>query len=308
VPVDIRPFRRSDREQLTALVNAHAAAVVPGLSASVNAVMSQLEGEPGEFIIDPWVDDRVTIVAEQRGRVTAAAHLLRYADDDRVSDSYRDVGVIRWFLFWPPAPFWPDSEEAADALLGACVARLDDWGVVRQYADVTLPTPAVYGVPEQLPHIRSAFERAGFVDGGLTEILYLAAVAELPRIEPPLDGLTVRRSLGVNGTRFSAVLGGEVVGSIEVEALFEPQRLLRHQGWADIGNLSVAEAHRRRGVATWLLAQAADWLRLAGVDRLLGYASPENDCTAFFESTPGFRELTRTARSFERPTTTKGNP
>jgi hypothetical protein len=76
--VEVRPFRRGDREQLTALVNAHVQAVVPGVSVSVNTVMSQLERDPGEFIVDPWVAERATLVAEQRGRVAAAAHLLRY--------------------------------------------------------------------------------------------------------------------------------------------------------------------------------------------------------------------------------------
>lgn len=33
--VQVRPFRRDDRDQLTRLVNAHAEAVVPGMSASV---------------------------------------------------------------------------------------------------------------------------------------------------------------------------------------------------------------------------------------------------------------------------------
>ena len=32
--VQVRPFRRDDRDQLTRLVNAHAEAVVPGMSAS----------------------------------------------------------------------------------------------------------------------------------------------------------------------------------------------------------------------------------------------------------------------------------
>ena len=44
----IRPFVRGDREQVTALVNAHIAAVVPGVSVSVQALMSGLEREPGE--------------------------------------------------------------------------------------------------------------------------------------------------------------------------------------------------------------------------------------------------------------------
>ena len=81
--IAVRPFRRSDRDQLTQLVNAHAEAVVPGLSVSVNTVLASLERQPGEFIVDPWVAERVTLVAEQQNRVAAAAHLLRYFADER---------------------------------------------------------------------------------------------------------------------------------------------------------------------------------------------------------------------------------
>ena len=53
--IEVRRFRRNDREQLTQLVNSHAAAVVPGMSVSVSTVLSALERQPGEFIEDPWV-------------------------------------------------------------------------------------------------------------------------------------------------------------------------------------------------------------------------------------------------------------
>src|SRR5437899_9268920 len=59
---------------------------------------------------------------------------------------------------------------------------------------------------------------------------------------------------------------------IEVEILDEGERLSRHGGWADVGNLRVAAPYRRQGVGSWLLGQAADWLRLAQVSRLLDYA------------------------------------
>jgi hypothetical protein len=85
--IEVRPFRRSDREQLTQLVNAHAAAVVPGMSASVSAVLSALERQPGEFIEDRWVSERVTLVAGQQDRIAAAAHLLRYFPDERAGTS-----------------------------------------------------------------------------------------------------------------------------------------------------------------------------------------------------------------------------
>ena len=45
--VQVRPFRRDDRDQLTRLVNAHAEAVVPGMSPSVNAVLSRSDSRTG---------------------------------------------------------------------------------------------------------------------------------------------------------------------------------------------------------------------------------------------------------------------
>jgi GNAT superfamily N-acetyltransferase len=300
--IEVRPFRRDDRNQVTDLVNAHAAAVVPGVSASVNAVLSQLEREPGEFIVDPWVSERMTLVAEQRQRIVAAAHLLRYAADDRVSNSYRDSGEIRWFLCWPEAPFWPDATAAGDTLAAACIAQLERWAVARHYADGTLPVLGVYGVPEQWPHVRATYERAGFAHKGHTEIVFIAEVDDLVRApEPPIPGLALQRSVGINGTRLSALRDGDVIAFIEVDTnLDDAVRLSRLAGWADIGNLHVDEAHRRRGIGTWLVGRAADWLRLARVDRVLDYAWPEQeDAIAFLEHV-GFRELTQTKCGWER--------
>jgi GNAT superfamily N-acetyltransferase len=311
--VRVRPFRRADRDQLTQLVNAHAEAVVPGMSASVNTVLSSLERQPGEFIVDPWVSERVTLVAEQRNRVAAAAHLLRYYPDDRAGESVRDAGEIRWLLYWPLAPagnpFWPDVTGAAEALIAACTDIFGRWGVTRQHAGGELPVPGVYGVPEQWPHIAALYRRAGFAHTGHTEVVYLAQVKDLPAADaPPFGGLAVRRSVGINGCRFSAVLGEEVTGYIETEVLDTAERLSRHGGWADVGNLHVASPYRRRGVGSWLLGQAADWLRLAGVSRLLDYAWLEgtdpgglndDDYRAFLPAV-GFRELTRTARGWTR--------
>jgi GNAT superfamily N-acetyltransferase len=314
--VQVRPFRRGDRDQLTRLVNAHAEAVVPGMSVSVNTVLGSLERQPEEFIVDPWVSERVTLVAEQRGRVAAAAHLLRYYSDHRAGPAYRDAGEIRWLLYWPLAPagnpFWPDVTGAAEALIAACADVFGGWGVTRRYAGGELPVPGVYGVPEQWPHVAALYRRAGFAHTGHTEVVYLAPVEDLPgsgrNPDPPLDGLAVRRSVGINGCRFSAMLGEEVTGYIETEVLDKGERMSRHGGWADVGNLHVASPHRRRGVGSWLLGQAADWLRLAGANRLLNYAWLEgtdpgglnyDDYRAFL-SAVGFRELTRTERGWTK--------
>ena len=309
--VQVRPFRRSDRDQLTQLVNAHAEAVVPGMSASVQAVLSSLERRPGEFIEDPWVSERVTLVAEQASRVAAAAHLLRYFPDERAGTAFRDTGEICWLIFWPQAgnPCWPDATAAAEALMAACAARLGRWGVSRQYASGDLPVPGVYGVPEQWPHVAGLYQRAGFRHTGHTEVVYLTRVEDLPApASPPLGGLEVRRSVGINGVRLSAVLGPEVTGYIEIETLGEGERLSRHGGWADVGNLHVAPPYQRQGVGTWLLGQAAGWLRLAEVSRLLDYAWLEGtdpggqnyDAYRAFLAVAGFRELTRTARGWTK--------
>jgi GNAT superfamily N-acetyltransferase len=315
-PIQVRPFHRRDRDQLTDLVNAHAAAVVPGQGVSVAALLSHLEREPGEFIVDPWIAERATLVAEQNNRVAAAAHLLRYRSDDDVSVAYRGGGEIRWLLFWPEGPvssnpFWTAGTQAASELIAACIAQFDRWNVTSQSAGGELPVPGVYGIPEQWPHVGALYERAGFVHDGHTEVVYLARVADLPRLDsPPLAGLGLHRTVGLNGTRLSAVLDGEVVGYIEVEIRTEGERLARQAGWADVGNLSVSERFRRRKVATWLLSQAARWLELAHVDRLLDYSYLEGaDASgqtydhhrAFLEALP-FTVLTRTRRGWARTT------
>ena len=148
-PIVTRPFQRGDREQVTALVNAHIDAVLPGVSVSVNAVMSQLEREPGEDIVDPWVHERATLVAIERERVVAAAHLLRYASEERVSESYRNLGEIRWLVFEP------DNEGAGDALAERVQRAVRALGRRRaRPPPARCPCPCCYGVPDCWPHLR----------------------------------------------------------------------------------------------------------------------------------------------------------
>ena len=302
--IHVRPFRRSDREQLTALVNRHIQAVIPGMSVSANTVLSQLEREPGELIVDPWVAERRTLVAVQHDRLVAAAHLLRYGDSEPVGEGYRGLGEIRWLVCRPPDFPWNNAEPAGDALAMACHEQFDAWRVGRRSADGALPAPGVYGVPEQWPHVRAIYERAGFgYDGQHTEVVLLARVEDLPSAgEPPIPGLAVRRSVGINGTRFSAHLGDLRVGYIEVENLADAGRVARHEGWADIGNLHILEGYQRRGIATWLFGLVADWLRMANVDRLLEFALSTADAELTLFRKLGFVELTRTDRGFERET------
>jgi ribosomal protein S18 acetylase RimI-like enzyme len=296
--IEVRPFRRSDRHQLTDLVSAHVQAVVPGVSVSVNAVLSQLEREPGEVLVDQWVVERATLVAEQRGRVVAAAHLLRYGSGPEVGPALRGAAEIRWLLCAMDAPFWPDASAAGLAVAEAAVARLRAWRPASIGADGTLPAPGVYGIPEQWPHVADLLRRVGFSRGGRTEIVLLADVAELPR-RPRPSGLRVERTLGTVGTRLAAVRDDCVVGYVEVDTGIGGSGAIAGQpGWADVGNLWVQEADRGRGVGSWLLGEAAEWLRLGRVDRLLAYADPgETGCL----ERCGFRRLTETVRDWNLP-------
>ncbi|WP_405578048.1 GNAT family N-acetyltransferase [Streptomyces sp. NBC_01092] len=297
--LEVRPLRRADRDQLTELINLHVAAVVPGVSVSVNTVLSALERQPEEFVTDPWVSRRVTLVAEQRDHVVAAAHLLRYRADDGVGATYRDIGEIDWFVFRPPASFWPDSAEAADLLMTACLAQLARWGVRARHASGELPAPAVHGLPRTWPHIRALYERAGFRHIGDTEVILIARVADLPPYEPG-RGVTVDRTLGECGTRFTAYADGRALGHIEVDTtLSRPERHTRGVGLADIGNLHVDPSAHAEGLQHRLLGEAAEWLRLCGADRLLAYESADATAPIDRLTSAGFRELTRTDRGWE---------
>jgi hypothetical protein len=295
----VRPFPRADRDQLTSLVNAHLNAVTPAASVSVQALLSLLERDPGELLVDPWVRQRVTLVAEQRQRIVAAAHVLRYGTEDTVGEQFRGTGEIRWLVCWPPAPFWPDPDVAGAALLDSCLALLDRWGVPVSYADGSLPGPGVYGVPEQWPHIAELYRSVGYA-GGRREDVLVATTADLRQLAGSVTGLQVSRTLGINGTRLTALRQGVPVGFIEVNSnLGEAGRYSRGPGWADVGNLHLAEPDRRLEVAGWLLARAADWLELGGIARLLTYSSEDDPDAALWLET-GFAPLTRTRRQLQR--------
>ena len=119
--------------------------------------------------------------------------------------------------------------------------------------------------------------RAGFVHVGRVELVLAARWARSSAGEAPIPGLTVRRELGINGTRFAAILDGTEIAMIETESdLTHGGARARLAGWADIGNLQVDEQHRRQGVGRWLLGHAADWLRLGRVHALLAYAQPDD--------------------------------
>lgn len=300
MPDVIREFRRSDRDHVADLVNAHISAVVPGAAVSVNAVLSQLEREPGDYVVDPWVDERRVLVVERADRVIGAALVHRFATSPHVPGDRRGAAEIRWLVYLPhgSAPEWSSTEDVGDRLVEACVTLMRHWGAAECLADGGLPSPGVYGVPDQWPHVRAAFVGAGFRPRS-EEMVLVARVDGLPdpTASPPMPGVIEQRAVGRNGVRLSAVVDDRRLGFIEIDTTLDaPRRGPSALRWADVGNLEAVD--RRPEILTWLLARARAWLEWGGVDRLLAYADVADLSEAVELTSRGFAELSRTARGW----------
>jgi GNAT superfamily N-acetyltransferase len=293
----VRPFRRADRDQLTILVNAHISTVVPGWAVSTAVLLAQIERDPAQYVTEPWVGERATVVAEVAGRLVAAAHLRRYRRDPDVGPDWRGAGEIAWLVCWPA------HEAAGDVLAAACVRSLDAWGVRRSYADGDLPTPATYGIPDAWPHVARVLTRAGFdPDTARTEVQLAGSLDTVPDPGPaPVPGLTVQRVVGTFGARFDAVLDGVVVGFVEAQDDHtRGGSLSRLDGWADLAELHVAEHVRGRGIGTWLVQHLAAWLRLGGTSRFLVALGGEDAVVEPWLARFGWRRIDRSRRGWER--------
>lgn len=312
---EVRPFIRNDRDGLASLVNRHIAAVLPGGAVPVSSLLSPLERDAHEPIVDPWVMERHTIVAVDRDRLVAAAYLKRYGTEARVGESYKNLGEIDWLIFDPR------EHDAGRALIDAAMAHLASWGVREWGVDGNLPCLGVYGLPDAWPHVQQLVREAGFDDeGGQVEVVF---AGDLARVEPPGtapdERLAVRRVVGPLGTSFEAVLDGAVVGVLEVEDFYGATNASLTR-WADVGNHRVHPDHRGHGIGSWLVRHGCDWLRLGGKDRLLAYATERwghsaiptegtvDEWTRYLRRF-GLEPITRTRRGWHRaPTATVITP
>ena len=297
--VEIRPFARRDREQLARLVNAHIASAIPGGSIPTATLLNQLEHPIGEPIVGPWVTELATFVAIEADQVVGAAHLRRYADDNRTSTSYRNAGGFEWLVCWP------DHLDAGRAVRDAALDHLAGWDARVWYGDGSFPVPGVYGVSDSWPHIQALYREALFdPSGGQIETIYGGALDGVPDPgDPPLPGLTLRRQLGSLGTAFDAILDHDIVGNYEVDDdLTRGSNNLAFAGWADECNHWVREDLREQGIGTWLVTSAVLWLRLGGTRRLLAYAveDPHIARRTHYYARYGLRPINRTVRGWRR--------
>lgn len=268
--VFIEPLGDTHLFQVHLLINRHLSTIVPGWALPEAFIAGNLQRNPRENIIDPWVRERVTLCALQRQYVVAVAHLLRYGKGPEVGQWYHNVGDIAWFLAQP------DAGESAAALLAAARRQFAAWEVTRAYAwDAGLPVGPFVGVPDVWPHVASALETAGYRPRtGKTgeEIIYGGSLDQaLPDAPPPVDGLTLRRTTGtILSARFVALVDGQEVGLCECETdMTQGGTLPALRGWGELSELEVSEAWRNRGIGTWLVRQAVAWHQLGGGERMI---------------------------------------
>jgi GNAT superfamily N-acetyltransferase len=295
---EIRPFARHDRDQLTDLVNAHIKAIIPGCSVPVSTLLSQMERDPAEYIVDPWVIERETLVAIEADRLVAAVHLHRYGNEASVGSALRNSAEVTWLVCLPA------NLDAGRELMRVAVERLDRWAPASIHLDISLPAPLAYGIHDAWPHLAMLARDAGFSDAdGRTEVQFVVATDLVAARAIPIEGLVLRRRLHVFGAAFTAMLGDREIGLLEIDDDFTRHgTMLRNDGWADISNVHVVEEFRRRGIATWLLGHSAAWLRMGGSRNLISYLTEDELGSAEQQwyVANGFEELNRTRRGWTR--------
>jgi hypothetical protein len=293
--VAIRPFERRDRDQLTGLVNLHVAAVIPGVVLSVNAVLSQLEREPYEDVVDQWIAERLCLVAARDQAIVAAVLLHRFRGDQDVGPHYRGAGDIRWLVCKV------DALDAGARILDAALAQMGAWQVTVVGAECSFPALACYGVPDSLPHIRALVADAGFGEPTRTELVLAADCRSLTGRHQREPSAT--RTLGLLGARFTLRRDGQDVGFIEVcDHSAEMTRSSVAASWADVGNLIVRDETELPWAMPQLLSVAAEWLLLGGVTRLVDYWAQDVDPPDYLDQLVqlGFTKLVVNERGFRR--------
>ena len=148
--VKILELQPTHLEQVQYLVNSHLGAVVPGWALPLEYIAFCLKRNPSEYVTDPWVWERKSLVALKEGRVCGAAHLLKYGADSPASGS----GEIDWFVCWP------NETATGAALLSAAEEQLGAWECRESRFDGNLPAPLMSGVPDSWPHVTELISRS----------------------------------------------------------------------------------------------------------------------------------------------------
>ena len=289
------PLDPSHLHQTLALANSHLGTMVPGWSLTPDYFRERLNRNPEEYVVDPWVVERKSIVGIVRDRVCAAAHLLRYGDDTRWSG----VGEIAWILFWPR------EREAGAAVLSECRRQMRAWQVTKEQISVSLFVPVCVGIPDVWPHIGGLMEQSGYsANDDIDESVYGGSLEGISGpCGPPIKGASIQREVGNLSTRFVARLEGRDIACCEcIPDLTAGGQLPALAGWAELAELETCETMRNRGVGSWIVRHAVEWLRLAGCERIVMAVARENEMAGAgrFYNRFGWMPLVREKKHWRR--------
>jgi hypothetical protein len=261
---NVVPCEPEHLDQLATLFTAHAACVFPGAAVAPASIAARLDRDAGEFVTGPWVTERETLVALDRDRVVAGGQFLRYAADNRVSDTYRDAAEMRWLCFWP------SDRDAAAALLDEAIARAA--GATAFRVSGGLPGVLVYGVPDAWSHVEELVLGRGIErDGGRDEVLLVGRLNALSSPEAPPADCTLVPGVSWSGDAvLTAERRGAPVARMELSTdLTDRGRNPSQKGAGALWGPFADAEQPVPEIARWLWLESLEWLWLAGCDRVV---------------------------------------
>ena len=104
------------------------------------------------------------------------------------------------------------------------------------------------------------------------------------------------------GVRFLALADGQEVGRCECQIdLTHGGALPALAGWAELCELQVDAASRNQGIGSWLVRQAAAWLRTGSCDRVVLATERANAGAWRFYERLGWQAPVREQRGWQLP-------
>jgi ribosomal protein S18 acetylase RimI-like enzyme len=292
---EIRAFQTQDLPQLTQLINQHISMLIPTWGLPSDLILSRLESNPDQPMIDPWVMERKTLCAFVGEQLVAAAHLLRYGKDETVAENHRGIGDIAWFFFYP------EHQPEAVVFLEACHQKMRQWEVTKLSAwESGLSIPCLTGIPDKWPHLLALFYEAGYwpnperaeaiFGGGFETILALAK-------QEPKGKLLIQDMESLK--RYSLqTITDEEMGFCLFDAKL-PRERPALESWAELCEISVEEAWRRRGVGRFLLQEMVSYLVAYGIKNIVFSVVQDNDAAIAFYRNVDWNAISRSQDGWE---------
>lgn len=252
---EIRAFQPQDLPQLTQLINMHISLLIPTWSLPSDLILSRLETNPDEPVIDPWVVERKTLCGFVGENLVAAAHLLRYGESELMNKSYHRRGDFAWFVFDP------EFEAEAKTFLEACHEQMKAWEVKSLSTwDSGLYIPCAVGISDNWPHIGKLFYEAGYrPKPERAEAVYTGDLHALYTLPRKNSSFLIHRRRMDGLIRQQISLGTDKIAYCEITTnIWRNKPALAE--WVELAEIWVRDDYHRQGIGRFLLQEVAPYL------------------------------------------------